>query len=82
MEETLQHEKTTQRTGLQTTGPGSHHPKGPKATNALTFKPDHSSEADQGPFFISMAETALNDRCDFSVVGEAVRCFFQENAEI
>ena len=45
MEETLQHETTTQRFGLPTTGPGNHRPDGPKACHALTIKLDHSSGA-------------------------------------
>ena len=47
MEEKLQHQTTTQRSGLSPTGPGNRRPDGPKADHALTIKLDHSSGADQ-----------------------------------
>src|SRR5690606_31441921 len=47
MEEALQHETTTQRIGLSPAGPGNHPSDGPKTGDALTFKMDHSSGADQ-----------------------------------
>ena len=46
MEETLQHETTTQRIGLPPSGPPNHRPDGPKAGHALTIKLDHSRGAD------------------------------------
>jgi len=45
LEETLQHQATTQCIGLPPTSARSHHPDGPKADHALTFKLDHSSGA-------------------------------------
>ena len=42
MEETLQHEETTQCIGLPPSAPGNHRPDGSKADHALTFKLDHS----------------------------------------
>jgi hypothetical protein len=45
MEETLQHEETTQCIGISTTGLGDHRSHGPIADHALTFKLDHSSGA-------------------------------------
>ena len=45
MEETLQHEETTQCIGISTTGLGNHRSHGPIAGHALTFKMDHSSGA-------------------------------------
>ena len=45
MEETLQHEETTQCIGISTTGLGNHRSHGPIAGHALTFKMDHSSRA-------------------------------------
>jgi hypothetical protein len=47
MEETLQHEETTQCIGISTTGLGNHRSHGPIAGHALTFKMDHSSGAGQ-----------------------------------
>ncbi|MEP3636594.1 MAG: hypothetical protein ABJN14_04955, partial [Paracoccaceae bacterium] len=47
MEETLQHQTTTQRSGLPPTGTGNHRPDGPKADHALTIKLDQSGGADQ-----------------------------------
>ena len=47
MEEALQHETTTQRIGLSPASPGNHPSDGPKTGDALTFKMDHSSGADQ-----------------------------------
>ena len=41
MEETLQHEETTQCIGLTPAGPGNHHSDGSMADHALTFKLDH-----------------------------------------
>src|SRR5690606_1580463 len=49
MEEALQHETTTQRIGLSPASPGNHPSDGPKTGDALTFKMDHSSGADQWP---------------------------------
>ena len=46
MEETLQHETTTQRIGLPPSGPRNHRTDGPKADHALTIKLDHSGGAD------------------------------------
>jgi transposase InsO family protein len=46
MEETLQHQTTTQCSGLPPAGPGNHRPDGPKADHALTIKLDHSGGAD------------------------------------
>ena len=48
LEETLQHQATTQCIGLPPTSAQSHHPDGPKADHALTFNMDHSSGAAQG----------------------------------
>ena len=45
MEETLQHEETTQCIGISTTGLGNHRSHGPIAGHALTFKMDRSSGA-------------------------------------
>ena len=47
MEETLQHEETTQCLGLPPAGAGYHRPDGSKAGHALTFKLDHLMGADQ-----------------------------------
>ena len=47
MEETLQHQETTQCIGLPPSGSGSHHPDGPKTDHALTFKLDQLIGADQ-----------------------------------
>src|SRR5690606_37306845 len=47
MEEALQHETTTQRIGLSPASPGNHPSDGPKTGDALTFKMDNSSGADQ-----------------------------------
>lgn len=47
MEETLQHQATTQCLGLLPASPGNHRPDGTQAKNALTFKLDHSGRADQ-----------------------------------
>ena len=46
MEEALQHQTTTQCSGLPPTGPGNHRPNGTKANHALTFKIDHFDGAD------------------------------------
>ena len=43
----LQHETTTQCIGLSPACARSHHPSGPKASHALTFKLDHSGGAAQ-----------------------------------
>lgn len=48
MEEALQHQTPAQCIGLSPTGTRSHHPDGPKASHALTFKLDHQTGADQG----------------------------------
>ena len=45
--EPLQYETTTQFIGLSSACAGSHHPGGPKASHALTFKLDHSGGATQ-----------------------------------
>ena len=47
MEETLQHEETTQCIGLPPAGPGNHRTNGSKADHALTFKLDHLMRAEQ-----------------------------------
>jgi len=47
MEEPLQHQTTTQCIGLPPARARGHHPDGPKANHALTFKLDHSSGAAQ-----------------------------------
>ena len=46
-EETLQHQATPQCFGLPPTSPGNHRHDGDQADHALTFKLDHSGEADQ-----------------------------------
>ena len=46
MEETLQHEETTQCVGLTPAGPGRHRPNGSMADHALTFKLDYLKGAD------------------------------------
>ena len=47
MEETLQHQETTQCFGLPPTSSGNHRPDGNQDGHALTFKLDHSTGADQ-----------------------------------
>ena len=47
MEETLQHQATTQCIGLPPAGPGNHRADGPKADHALIIKLDHLGGADQ-----------------------------------
>jgi len=51
MEKTLQHQETTQCTGLPPTGPGGRRADGPKTGHALTFILDHLNRADhcRGP---------------------------------
>ena len=46
MEETLQHEATTQCAGLSPTSPRNHRSNGSQAGHALTFNLDHSMGAD------------------------------------
>ncbi len=47
MEKTLQHEETTQCTGLPPAGSGGHRPDGPETGHALTLQLDHLNRADQ-----------------------------------
>ena len=56
MEETLQHEETTQCIGLLPAGPGNHRPDGSKADHALTFKLDHLMGADHNDPIIHILE--------------------------
>ncbi len=43
----LQHRQAAQRLGLLAASAQKHHPDGPEANDALTFKPDHPMGADQ-----------------------------------
>ena len=54
MEKTLQYEETAQCLGLPPASAGNHHPDGPKAGHALTFKLDHSMGVDQIQLVISL----------------------------
>jgi len=47
MEETLQHQETTQCTGLPSARPWNHYPNGTQADHALTIKMDQSDQATQ-----------------------------------
>ena len=60
MEETLQHETTTQCFGLPPASARSHRSDGPKADHALTIKLDHSCGADHSSWG---AETRKRYRC-------------------
>ncbi|WP_108785876.1 lytic murein transglycosylase [Falsiruegeria mediterranea] len=53
MEKTLQHQTTTQRSGLPPTRSGNHRADGPKADHALTIKLDHSDGADHIYFAVT-----------------------------
>ena len=47
MEETLQHQTTSQRPWIHASSTRKHNPIAAKANHALTFKPDQSNEAGQ-----------------------------------
>ena len=61
MEETRQHETTTQCFRLPPTGPRNHRPDGPKANHALTIKLDHQSGADQPTNSIRISSSGATD---------------------
>ena len=60
MAPSLQHRQATQFIGLSSACTGKHRSDGPKANNALTFKPDYSMGARQMAW-LGPPETPAND---------------------
>ena len=70
MEETLQHEETTQRIGLSPTDTGSHHPDRTQADHALTINLDQSDRAAQ-PLSHRSSYARMSLSCQRVVPGES-----------
>lgn len=71
VEEALQHETTTQCTGLSPTDPGNRRPDGPNAGHALTIKPGHSGRADQTAWIFATSPTRQRRRRRISPIQPA-----------
>jgi hypothetical protein len=79
MEKTLQHQTTSQCSGLPPTGSGNLHPNGTQANHALTFNLDRLSRADQ-PSRSSNWQITPYDHCTIFIQGHRRRRAASENA--